>query len=207
MPAIFALQQSDLMSLEQYAKDRPDFRARAMAARKARRLHLGEHFTLQFENRLTVQYQVQEMLRVERIYEPDAIAAELASYNPLISQGSSLRCTLFIEFPDERQRRQRLQQMGGIEHCFWLAVGGGGDKQMGIANEDMERSEDGKTSAVHFMRFELNEKDLQAMRNGAEVSAGVSYRVAEECIDGQSVPTQICKSWVVDLLTNAEQTA
>lgn len=168
------LTPADLLSLEDYAEAREEFRQRAMIIRKQRRLLLGEHFCLHFENRLTVQYQVQEMLRTERTFERAGIEDELAVYNPLISHGSSLRCTLFIEYGDAEERQRELQRMANIEHGFWLQVEGC-DKAQAIADEDLERSEDGKTSAVHFMRFEIGEQGRKQLLAGAVLYAGVDY--------------------------------
>jgi hypothetical protein len=148
------LSHADLWKLEDYARERVAFRAKVLAHKKHRAVHLGEHLTLIFEDRLTVQYQVQEMLRIERIFEPAAITEELDTYNPLIPDGANLKATLLIEYADEAVRRHELERLRGIEHRITLAVGD--HAEIGaIADEDLERSNETKTSAVHFLRFEL----------------------------------------------------
>ncbi len=145
---------ADLMKLEDYARERDGFRARVMAHKKHRRVAIGPHLTLYFEDRLTMQYQVQEMLRIERIFEADAIQEELDAYNPLIPDGSNLKATCMLEYGDVEERRQALVMLKGIEDKIWLQIGDH-PKVLAIADEDLERSNDDKTSAVHFMRFEL----------------------------------------------------
>ena len=149
------LTRTDLLSLEAYAQQRGDFRARVMAHKKQRTVHLGDHLTLIFEDRLTMQYQVQEMLRIERIFEADGIQEELDAYNPLIPDGHNLKATMMIEFSDEAQRRLELVRLRGIEHAITLTVHGHA-AIVAIADEDIDRSNDDKTAAVHFLRFELD---------------------------------------------------
>ena len=168
------LTPNDLWKLEDYARERPAFRARVLAHKKARTLHLGAHLTLVFEDRLTVQYQVQEMLRIERIFEPDGIAEELAAYNPLIPDGSNLKATLMVEYDEVEQRRLALQQLRGIEHAITLQVGDAAGIEP-IADEDLERSNESKTSAVHFLRFELTSRAIAALRDGAPLRFTVSH--------------------------------
>ncbi|MEM7279102.1 MAG: DUF3501 family protein, partial [Pseudomonadota bacterium] len=146
------LKHSDLMTLETYARERSAFRADVLSHKKSRHLSLGENATLYFEDRLTMQYQVQEMLRIEKIFEPDAIDEELSAYNPLIPDGDNLKATFMIEFPDEAERRVQLARLRGIENQVWLQVAGF-EKIRAISNEDLERTDADKTSAVHFMRF------------------------------------------------------
>ena len=160
------LHPADLWKLEDYARERPAFRARAIAHKRERTVPLGPHLTLLFEDRLTVQYQVQEMLRIERLFEPAAIAEELAAYNPLIPDGSNLKATLLIEYPDEAVRRRELARLRGIEHAIVLQVGAAAPIKA-IADEDLERSNADKTSAVHFLRFELDADAVAALREGA----------------------------------------
>ena len=148
------LNREDLYSLEQYAEQRGDFRARVLEHKKHRRVDIGPNLTLYFEDRLTIQYQVQEMLRIERIFEADGIHEELDAYNPLIPDGGNLKCTAMFEFEDVTERRRRLAELAGVENHVWIQVDGF-DKVYAIANEDLDRSTDEKTSAVHFMRFEL----------------------------------------------------
>ncbi|MHB1282493.1 MAG: DUF3501 family protein [Metallibacterium scheffleri] len=164
-----ALTHDDLLGLERYARERDEFRGRAMAHKRARTVHLGAHLTLLFEDRLTVQYQVQEMLRIERIFEPEAIAEELAAYNPLIPDGHNLKATLLIEYPDIEERRHALQRLRDIEHHITLQVADHAQVSA-IADEDLPRSNDSKTSAVHFLRFELDPAMITAWRDGAAVT-------------------------------------
>ncbi|MBB5016522.1 DUF3501 family protein [Rehaibacterium terrae] len=166
------LTRSDLYTLEAYAAGRAAFRNRVLAHKKARRLRLGEHVTLLFEDRLTIQYQIQEMLRIERIFEPEGIQDELDAYNPLIPDGSNLKATMLIEFPDIEQRRRELARLGGIEHRVYAQVDGH-DRIFAIADEDLGRSEAGKTAAVHFLRFEFAPAQIMALRAGAGLAFGI----------------------------------
>lgn len=166
------LTRADLLSLERYAAERPAFRERAIAHKRARTLALGPHATLLFEDRLTIQYQIQEMLRVERIFEPEGIEEELAAYNPLIPDGRNLKATLLLEFPNEAERRRRLAELGGIEHRVYAEVDGL-PRSFAHADEDLPRSSEGKTAAVHFLRFEFDEAQLIALRGGAALAFGV----------------------------------
>jgi hypothetical protein len=168
------LKREDLISLEQYSENRVGFRAQVMAHKKNRRVDVGPNLTLYFEDRLTVQYQVQEMLRIEKIFEASAIEEELSAYNPLIPDGSNLKCTAMLEFMDVDVRRERLAQLVGIEHLIWLRVGDN-LKVFAISNEDLERSTDEKTSAVHFMRFELTGEMIAGLRAGAALSFGSEH--------------------------------
>ncbi len=166
------LTPEDLYPLEHYARIRPDFRRQVMAHKQERRLALGSHMTLIFEDRLTVQYQVQEMLRIERIFEPDAIAAELAVYNPLIPDGHNLKATLFLEYESVEERTRELHRLAGIEHQVWLRIGAGAPLWV-VADPDLERSAPEKTSAVHFLRFDLPANDAEAICAGALVMIGI----------------------------------
>ena len=168
------LRREDLFSLEKYAEQRTAFRARVLEHKKHRRVAVGPNLSLYFEDRLTIQYQVQEMLRIERIFEADAIEDELAAYNPLIPDGSNLKCTAMLEFGDVAVRRERLAQLVGIENFVWLRVEGY-DKVHAIANEDLARSTEEKTSAVHFMRFELSADMIDALRAGARLAFGTDH--------------------------------
>ncbi|MBK1724714.1 DUF3501 family protein [Thiocystis violacea] len=169
------LTRNDLYSLEQYAQARSDFRAKVMAHKKSRQVPIGAHTTLYFEDRLTIQYQIQEMLRVERIFEPEGIQDELAAYNPLIPDGSNWKATFMIEYENEEERRDALARLRGIEDLVWVQVAGF-DKVFAIADEDMEREDETKTSAVHFMRFELTPPMVAAAKAGARVSLGSDHR-------------------------------
>jgi uncharacterized protein YggL (DUF469 family) len=167
------LTPEDLHSLEAYAKFRPEFRARVMEHKRHRRLQLGEHITLIFEDRLTMQYQVQEMLRVERIFDEQGVLDELNAYNPLIPDGSNWKATMMIEYEDEEERRQALQRLVGIEDQTWIQIGDS-DPVMAIADEDIERSTESKTSSVHFLRFELPADMVAALKGGASLTVGVN---------------------------------
>ncbi|MBT8767047.1 DUF3501 family protein [Metapseudomonas boanensis] len=163
------LAREDLLTLESYAQQRTEFRARVMAHKKARTVHIGDHLTLIFEDRLSIQYQVQEMLRIERLFEADAIQDELDAYNPLIPSGSDLRATLLLEYPDVEQRKRELMRLRDIEHAFELSIDGF-PPVLAIADEDLPRSNEEKTAAVHFLRFPLTAKQIAAWRAGATVT-------------------------------------
>jgi Protein of unknown function (DUF3501) len=168
------LSVSDLFSLERYARERSAFRAKVLEHKRARQLAVGPHTTWLFEDRLTVQYQVQEMLRAERIFEPEGIEEELSSYNPLIPDGQNWKVTLLIEFPDELERRRELSKLKGIEDRAWVQVSGH-ERVFAIADEDLERENDEKTSSVHFLRFELTQPMIASLRGGAGLSAGIDH--------------------------------
>jgi len=168
------LLESDLLSLERYSRERPQFRSRVMAHKKNRQVSVGPNSMWLFEDRLTVQYQVQEMLRTERIFEAEGIAEELAAYNPLIPDGSNWKVTLLIEFADPEVRRVQLEKLRGVEDRCWVRVAGF-DRLFAIADEDLERENDVKTSAVHFLRFELGERMVAALRAGGTLAAGVDH--------------------------------
>lgn len=168
------LTHADLMKLEDYARERSAFRTRVLAHKQHRRVHLGAHLTLLFEDRLTVHYQVQEMLRIERIFEPAAIAEELDTYNPLIPDGNNLKATLLIEYDDVEVRKRELHNLRGIEHRIALRVGDAA-AVTAIADEDLERSNESKTSAVHFLRFELSPAMTAALRAGAALSLSTEH--------------------------------
>jgi Protein of unknown function (DUF3501) len=165
---------ADLLPLEQYARERPAFRERVLAHKRVRQLPVGPNVTWLFEDRLTVQYQIQEMLRVERIFEPAAIADELAAYNPLIPDGSNWKVTLLIEFAQPEERRRALAQLKGIEARCWVQVAGS-ERLYPIADEDLARENEEKTSAVHFLRFELGPERVAALRAGAALAAGIDH--------------------------------
>jgi hypothetical protein len=185
----------DLYTLEAYAKLRDEFRARVMEHKKHRRLPLGEHVLLLFEDRLTIQYQVQEMLRVERIFAAEGIAEELAAYNPLIPDGSNWKATMMIEYPDSDERRAALARLIGIEDCVWMRVGER-PKVVAIADEDLERATATKTSSVHFLRFELTAAMCDALKHGASLHAGVDHG---EYTATAEVPEPMRESLIADL--------
>lgn len=190
------LTTDDLMSLEVYARSRDEFRARVIEHKKNRQLQLGDNATLYFEDRLTMHYQVQEMLRIERIFEPDGIAEELAAYNPLIPDGNNWKATFMLEFPDEAERRVQLQRLRSIEDTVWLRVDGFAPIR-GVADEDMERTDATKTSAVHFMRFQLSNEMIAALADGADLAAGIDHDIYRAQIN--PVAENIRQSLVGDL--------
>ncbi len=164
----------DLMSLEQYSKARAEFRKKSMAHKRLRTIHVGPHVTLLFEDRLTMQYQVQEVLRVEKIFEQADILEELSAYNPLIPDGSNWKATMLIEYEDEQERRRELNRLTDIEDRVWVQVGEL-DQVFAIADEDMERERGEKTSSVHFLRFELTAEMVTQAKAGAAISTGISH--------------------------------
>ena len=190
------LTRENLYSLEEYAAMRSEFRARVMEHKRDRRLPLGDNATLYFEDRLTMQYQVQEMLRIERIFEAEGIEDELSSYNPLIPDGSNWKATFMVEFPDVDERREKLTQLVGIEDRVW-GQGGESAKIAPIADEDLDRATEDKTSAVHFLRFELPPEQVRALKDGAPLAAGIdhdNYRV-----EVRPVPDNVRASLLADL--------
>ena len=176
------LDATELMSLEQYARERPTLRARMIEHRRRRQLKVGDNCSWSFEDRRTVQYQVQEMLRAERIFEPAGIAEELEVYNALVPDGRNLKATLLIEFPDAAERTRRLAELRGFEQRCWMRVEAF-EPVYAIADEDLERENDVKTSAVHFLRFEFSAPLIERLRQGAALAAGVdlpAYRHSVE---------------------------
>ena len=171
MPAI---SRDSLMTLEAYARARPQFRARVIVHKRQRTLHLGDHVTLLFEDELTMRYQVQEMLRIERIFEERGIQDELDTYNPLIPDGTNWKATLLIEYEDLVERARMLGRLKGVENALWLQVAGH-ERVFPVADEDLERQNETKTSTVHFLRFELIEPMIASLRAGAPLGAGVQH--------------------------------
>lgn len=169
------LTRNDLFSLEEYAVNRDAFRARVMAHKKNRKLHIGPVATLYFEDRQTIQYQIQEMLRIERIFEAEGIKDELDAYNPLIPDGSNWKATFMIEEPDVEQRRELLARLIGVEDTVWVRVDGN-EPVYAIADEDLERDTAEKTSSVHFLRFELDDRMVADLKAGASLSMGIDHR-------------------------------
>jgi len=168
------IDRASLMPLETYAKERTAFRAKVMAHKKHRQIALGAHLTLSFEDELTMRYQVQEMLRVERIFEEAGIHDELDAYNPLIPDGRNFKATMLLEYPDAQDRKQKLAGLIGIEDKVWVQVEGCA-KVFAIADEDLERENEEKTSSVHFLRFELTEEMARSAKHGAALSVGVNH--------------------------------
>lgn len=169
------LTRSDLMSLEQYSTARKEFRTKVLEHKRNRIVSVGPNASWCFEDRLTIQYQVQEMLRVERIFEAAGIADELAAYNPLIPDGSNWKATFLIEYPDAEERRVKLGGLKGVEDRCWIEVEGF-DRVYAIADEDLERENDEKTSAVHFLRFELTPPMSARVKAGAAISVGIDHK-------------------------------
>jgi hypothetical protein len=168
------LKAGDLMTLEAYSKARPEYRQRVIAHKKDRTIALGDHITLLFEDEITVRYQVQEMLRIEKIFEEDGIRDELNAYNPLIPDGSNWKATLLIEYPDVEERHVMLARLKGVEDRVWVQVDGC-ERVHAIADEDLERENEEKTSSVHFVRFELNAAMKKALSAGARLALGVDH--------------------------------
>jgi hypothetical protein len=168
------LTRDDLYNLEQYATVRDDFRGEVLEHKRNRRLELGTNAALYFEDRMTMQYQVQEMLRIEKIFEAEGINEELEVYNPLIPDGRNWKATFMVEFPDEDERRAMLQQLIGIEDKVYVQAADL-SRSYAIADEDMERADEVKTSAVHFLRFELTPDMIAALKDGAELTAGIDH--------------------------------
>ncbi len=190
------LAREDLFSLEQYAATRSEFRAQVMAHKKHRQVHLGDQATLYFEDRLTMHYQVQEMLRAERIFEAAGIQEELDAYNPLIPDGSNWKATFMIEVPDEDERRRVLSQLIGIEDQVWVRVEGF-EPVLAIADEDLERDTEEKTSSVHFLRFELTPPMVAAVKKGAAIGAGIAHEAYTTQLD--PLPAGVRDSLAADL--------
>jgi len=168
------LTRSDLMNLEEYHKERPEFRTRVLEHKQARQLEIGPNATLYFEDRLTVQYQIQEMLRIERIFEAEGIEDELNAYNPLIPDGSNFKATFMLEFPDVDERRAALAQLGGVEKHVYCQIGDL-DPVYAVADEDLDRTTEEKTSAVHFLRFELDLHSRSALKGGEALAFGIDH--------------------------------
>jgi len=189
------LTTDDLLPLERYHKERPRLRAEVLAHKRHRQAPLGPNLTLYFEDRLTMRYQVQEMLRAERIFEAEAIAEELAAYNPLIPDGTNLKATMMLEYPDVDLRRTALEQLKGVEDAVYLEVGNLG-RVFAHADEDLERSDETKTSAVHFLRFELDAAMRSALKNGAPLTLGVDHEHCRHAVDGSA---ELRKSLAADL--------
>ena len=193
MPSIT---RASLMTLEAYAKVRKEFRANVMAHKKNRSMHLGDQITLQFEDEMTMRYQIQEMLRAERIFEEDGIQEELDAYNPLVPDGSNWKATMLIEYPDTTERAKALAELIGVEDRIWIQVEGS-PRVYAIADEDLDRETDVKTSSVHFLRFELDPAMKQALSGNAGLRMGVDHPRYRTVLD--SLPTAIRESLMRDL--------
>ena len=189
------ISRESLMSLETYAKTRVEFRKQVMAHKKNRSVFLGNHVTLLFEDEMTLRYQVQEMLRIEKIFEEEGIQSELDAYNPLCPNGSNFKATMLIEYPDPEERARRLAGLKGIEDLTWVRVEGHA-KVFAVADEDLDRENDEKTSSVHFLRFELDAPMRAALKAGAGLAAGIDHENYRESV---AVPAAVRDSLVGDL--------
>jgi hypothetical protein len=189
------LSVSDLFSLEQYARQRTGFRQSVLNHKRHRQIAIGPNTMWLFEDRMTVQYQVQEMLRTERIFEPEGIAEELEAYNPLIPDGQNWKVTLLIEFTDAEERRTALEKLKGVEDRCFVRVAGF-DPVFAIADEDLERENDEKTSSVHFLRFELSSEMIAGLRGGSGLSVGIDHPQYKHAID--AVPDAVRLALIAD---------
>src|SRR3954466_2033847 len=189
------IKRESLLSLEAYARERNAFRARVIEHKKRRTLRLGEHVTLLFEDELTIRYQVQEMLRIERIFEEEGIQHELEAYNPLVPDGHNWKATMLLEYPDADERRRMLARLKGIERGVWGGVEGC-ERVFAMADEDLERENEDKTSAVHFLRFELERPVRERLRKGARLALGVDH---PEYRASAAVPPDVQDALVADL--------
>lgn len=191
--------RQDLWSLEQYAEYRQDFRSKVIAHKKTRQVRIGDHITLIFEDQLTIQYQIQEMLRIEKIFDPEGIQEELDAYNPLIPDGNNWKCSMMIEYEDEEERRQRLVELIGIEDQVWIQVDDT-EKIFPIADEDLDRTNDTKTSAVHFLRYQLPEEAIKSIDSTSTIQVGVDHKayIVEPVILEPQVVAALAKDIVKD---------
>ena len=190
------LTRDDLYSLEQYSEIRDEFRNQVLSHKRNRRVELGTNAALYFEDRLTMQYQVQEMLRIERIFEAAGINDELEAYNPLIPDGSNWKATFMVEFSEVEERRAMLKRLIGVENKVYVQVDGF-DRVYAIADEDLERSDEHKTSAVHFMRFELSAEQVDALRSGAALASGIDHENYQ--VEISPLPENVRQSLIGDL--------
>jgi hypothetical protein len=190
------IEHGSLLSLEAYARQRKEFRAKVMAHKKDRVVQLGSHMTLIFEDELTIRYQIQEMLRIERIFGEEGIQAELDAYNPLVPDGRNLKATMLLEYPDPEERKRALARLKGIEDRVWIRAADFA-KVFAVADEDLERENEEKTSSVHFLRFELNDGTATALKSGAGLAVGVDH--PEYQAEVPAVPSTVRDSLAGDL--------
>lgn len=190
------LTRENLFSLEKYSEIRNDFRLKIIAHKKNRRLAIGPNTTLYFEDSLIMRYQIQEMLRAEKIFESSAIDDELVVYNALIPDGNNWKATFMIEFTDEEERRAALKKMLGIENNLWLKIEGFNEIHP-VSDEDLERNDDNKTSAVHFLRFQLDHEMIDALKGGCQLSAGINHPEYKYTVN--PIPQNISESLISDL--------
>lgn len=168
------LERKDLWSLEEYSEKRTDFRAEVLQHKENRRVLIGDHVLLVFEDELTIRYQIQEMLRIEKVFEAAGIQEELDAYNPLIPDGNNWKCSMLIQYPDVEERKVRLSELVDIENKVWVRVGNG-DKVFAIADEDLDRANDDKTSAVHFLRYQFDSEDASRLKAGDAIVFGIEH--------------------------------
>ncbi len=190
------LTREEIYSLEKYAQIRPEFRTKIMAHKKNRIVHIGPNATLHFEDKLSMQYQVQEMLRIERIFEPEGIQEELDTYNPLIPDGCNWKATLMIEYDDIEERSQQLAKLIGVDRRAWVQISGF-ERVYPISNEDLERETEEKTSSVHFLRFELSAEMIAAAKQGTAISVGIDHQHYRHEVEG--LPESMRAALVQDL--------
>ena len=189
------IRRESLLSLETYARERNEFRARVIEHKKHRKVQLGDSVTLIFEDELTIRYQIQEMLRVERIFEEQGIQDELETYNPLVPDGRNFKATMMLEYPDPEERQRWLSKLIGIEDKVWIQVRGFG-RVGAIADEDLERENEQKTSSVHFLRWELTDDMAQTLKSGVGLSMGIDHPQYRTTLD---VPAAVRDALVKDL--------
>ena len=191
------LNRSDLFSLEEYAINRSNFRARVLEEKKSRKVSIGDNVVLLFENRNTIQYQIQEMLRIEKIFDPEGIKEELDAYNPLIPDGLNLKAVMLIEYPNVEERKEKLKILKGIERKIWIKVGSH-NKVFAIADEDLEREDETKTSAVHYLRYEFNATMIKDWKEGSGVIMGIDHENydAPETIISSSISSSLVQDFV-----------
>ncbi len=197
MTAMPKIERDSLFTLEAYSRERKQFRERVLAHKKNRKVALGGHVTLIFEDELTIRYQIQEMLRVERIFEEEGIADELQAYTPLIPDGRNFKATMMVEYPDPAERADALSKLIGIEDRVWIQVEGCA-KVFAIADEDLDRENEEKTSSVHFLRFELAEEMAQALKYGVSLAVGIDHPRYQALVD--AVPPNVRSSLLQDLI-------
>ena len=189
------ISREELLSLEEYSNKRAEFRAKVIEYRKRRRLLLGPHASLHFEDRITMWYQIQEMLRAERIFEAAGIQEEIDTYNELVPDGTNWKATLLFEYEDAEERAIALARMPGIEHDIWVDVGGC-ERINAIANDDIERTDEGKTAAVHFLRFEFTSEHIESMCQGKPINIGINHsELPYECEVGEGLRTSLVKDF------------
>lgn len=190
------LTKESLWGLEEYSDRREQFRQEVLEYKKVRRIQLGEHLYLMFEDETTIKYQIQEMLRIEKIFDSSGIQDELDAYNPLIPDGDNLKCTMLIQYEDPEERKEWLSKLVGVEDKVWLQIGDN-EKVFPIADEDIERTREEKTSSVHFLRYQLSAEQIAALETGAPLRAGVDHH-AYSC-DDITIQDDVRRSLLGDL--------